>query len=70
MIVYNDGDVMMMMMMMLIQALLQLEDSYESEMTGLMHDYESAERSFIQALQSTHSNAQLTDAFQKQIVQV
>ncbi|XP_063721442.1 amyloid-beta precursor protein-like isoform X2 [Symsagittifera roscoffensis] len=52
------------------KALVQLEDSYESEMTGLMHDYESAERSFIQALQSTHSNAQLTDAFQKQIVQL
>ena len=39
-------------------------------MTKLMHAYERAEKSFVQAVQSSNSNIQLAEAFQKQVVQV
>lgn len=52
------------------QALIELEDSYEEQMTKLMHAYERAEKSFVQAVQSSNSNIQLAEAFQKQVVQL
>ena len=54
----------------MFQAVIELEDSYEEQMTKLMHDYENAERAFVETVQQSHSTVQVNGAFQRQLVQV